>query len=116
MAIDYTATKFWLDFAKDAALVGVWIYVWLSNRHRVTTERITKLEDHMDTRLDTHADRLTRLEVHAGAAPTHDDLNRLHQRLDVINGELKGLTGESAAARRTLDLIHDYLLNHGGKS
>lgn len=114
--MDYTAMRFWFDVLQVLGYLALGTYVWLSNRNRVTNARISKLEDDMDSRLDVHADRLTRLEVHAGAAPTHGDLNRLHKRLDIINGELKSLAGESAAARRTLDLIHDYLLNHGGKS
>lgn len=113
MTLDYTALRFWFDVLQLAGYVALGIYVWLSSRNRVTNARIGELEVDVDARLDRHGDRLTRLEVHAGAAPTHDDLKRLHQRLDIMNGELQGMRGEFAAAGRTLNLIHEYLLNHG---
>lgn len=113
MTLDYDAMKFWIDALQLAGIAVIGAHSWISNRHRVTSERIAKLEDDMDTRLDTHTDRLTALEVRAGAAPTHDDLKRLHQRLDNMNGELKELRGEFQSAGRTLNMIHDYLLNHG---
>lgn len=90
---------------------AIGIYVWISNRQRVTVERINQLERDVDSRLDIHSDRLTRVEVSAGAAPTHDDLKRLHQRLDSVNGELQNLTGQFKTTNNTLILIHEYLLN-----
>lgn len=113
MDVDYTALKFWLDVVQIMGYLALTVYVWLSNRNRVTNARIGKLEDDMDLRLDRHGDRLIRLEVHAGAAPTHDDLKRMHQRLDVINGELQKLSGSSTQVSRTLELIHEHLLSGG---
>ena len=116
MLLDYPAMKFLLDLIQMVITLLIGLYVWQSNRHRVTNERISELESDMDERLDKYAERITTLEVRAGAAPTHDDLKRMHKRLDIMNGELQHLSGESSAARRTLDLIHEYLMNNGGKS
>lgn len=76
--------------------------------------RINNVEDIIVARLSEHDQRLTRMEERAKHAPTHEDLTRLHVRMDAMSKELSTLVGESRSASRTLDLIHDYLLN-GGK-
>lgn len=111
--MNYDMLKFWFDVLQFAGTILIGVYVWLSNRHRVTAERITKLEDDVDRRLDTHTDRLTALEVSAAAAPTHDDLKILHKRLTDMNGELQKLAGNSMQVSRTVELIHQHLLNGG---
>jgi predicted lipase len=87
-----------------------WIYVWQSNRHRVTIERISGFEAHVDHRLDDHAERLARLEQDAKNAPNHDDIKRLHARIDEVATGLSNLSGQFAGANHTLTLIHEYLL------
>jgi len=108
--MDYQSFSFWFGVIQWLTTVGVWIYVWNVNRNRVTDERISALEEHVDTKIDGHADRLARLEQDARHAPSHNDLKRLHQRLDEVNGELKEMRGEFSAANRTLSLIHQHLL------
>lgn len=60
--------------------------------------------------------RVTRLEAARESAPSHEDLNRLHQRIDgvtsglsEVRGELKGIAG----LLRTIDLYLRERPNHG---
>ena len=91
-----------------------WVYVWLSNRNRVTNERISSMESHVDKRLDNHAERLARLEQKVESGPSHADIKRLHARIDEMAAGFARMTGEFHTSQHTLNLIHDYLL-HGGK-
>lgn len=97
------------------------IYTYLANRNKVTNERITTLQQSLDTnisllrsdmdhRMDGHSDRLARVEKDVQHAPTHEDLKRLHKRIDDVASSIAGLEGEFKGANHTLHLIHAYLL------
>lgn len=108
--MDYEKIRFWISIAEWVTTAGVWLYVWNVNRNRVTDKRITALEEHMDEKMDGHADRIARLEQDTKHAPNHEDMKRLHQRLDGVNGELKEMRGQFTTANHTLTLIHRHLL------
>lgn len=69
----------------------------------------------IDRRLSDHRERISRLEVAAEAAPSHEHLAELHERINGIAEDVSSLSGEFKGAKRTLELIHSFLLN-GGKS
>lgn len=111
----------WLSIINTLVIWAAAVYTWLTNRNRVTNERITgmqtSLEDkvatlrtEMDHHLDSHADRLTRVESDLKHAPTDEDIKRLHARIDDMAGDVKELGGEFKGAKHTLQLIHQYLL------
>ena len=117
----------WAQFVIAGGIGGV-ASVWavLSNREgrrareqegiasRVAThgERLAHLEhvakEHLThNHIDPLQDRLTRLETARETAPSHDDLARLHNRIDSVTsglsevrGELKGIAG----LLRTIDM------------
>lgn len=98
---------------KLGTLMGFgWMY--LANRNKVTNARITELKEDIDVKMDEHSDRLARLEQDNKHAPTLEDLGRLHQRIDDVAGAIKHIEGHTAAQTRTLDLIHQHLLNRPG--
>lgn len=135
MNLDYDALDFWLKAANLFATALIGTYLYLSRRHTVTNERISKLEDataaqilkvesilaakiaamerRNDDRMDNFAERIARLEQDQRHAPTHDDLKRIHSRLDDASRELAALSGQFEGATRTLALIHDHLMNRG---
>ena len=47
-------------------------------------------------------------------APNHDDLKRIHSRLDEVSDDLSKLMGEFKGTAHTLSLIHEHLLNKKG--
>lgn len=90
--------------------VNLLAVVWLalSGRNKVT-------KDAMDAKLAAHADRLTAIERDIKHGPTHDDLKRIHSRLDKVCEDFSALSGELKGKGHTLDLIHEFLLNEKRK-
>jgi len=56
--MDLDAAKFWFQVAQTLITAALGVYVYISNRNRVTNERISSLERDMDTRIDGHTERL----------------------------------------------------------
>lgn len=83
-------------------LVAV-MWLALSGRNRVTKEAL-------DTKLASFGDRLTAIERDQRHAPTHDDLKRIHSRLDNVCEDVAILSGEFKGKGHTLDLLQEYLL------
>lgn len=107
-----------------------------SSRIVQIVDSISRLKTDMDTRMDDTRHRLTRLEAssthdkalqlegccaditervasleqHAADAPKHDDLARLHARIDDVAGAIKHLQGESTAQTRILNLVYESLI------
>ena len=113
--MNYAALDFWWKVGITLLNGGLWLYLYLVNRNRVTNERIGNLEDKVDGRLDEHSVRLARLEQDGRHAPTHDDLKRIHNRIDETAKSVARIEGEFAGTNHTLQLIHEYLLNGGKK-
>lgn len=92
---------------------GAWLYIYLINRNRVTNERIAKLQDDVDTRLDNHADRMARLESDIIHAPNHGHLGSVYDRVGAIDQRLARLEGEFKAQGDTLRLILNQITQKG---
>jgi hypothetical protein len=116
--------QLWMSIINTLVIWAAAIYTFLANRNRVTNERITSLQGSLtrnidslradvDRRLDTHAERLTRVESDLKHAPTDEDIKRLHARIDDMAGSLGELSGEFKGANHTLQLIHAYMLQWG---
>jgi hypothetical protein len=76
--------------------------VWLAISGR---DKVTK--DALDTKLAAHADRLTSIERDLKHAPNHDDLKRIHSRLDDVSEGMATLVGELKGATHILNLLHE---------
>lgn len=105
--VDYDAAKFWLAVMNFAVTVLVGLYVWSSNRHRVTNERISELEKGIDVRLDTHDSRLATLEGKVSAAPTHTDLAEIHEKINRVAQSSSRMEGELKSQSELLRIILD---------
>lgn len=84
------------------------VWVALSGRDKVS-------KDALDTKLAGHADRLTALERDLKHAPSHDDLKRLHQRLDEVSLGLATAVSELKSTTHILNLLHEDRLNEDRK-
>ena len=108
--MDYEAWRFWIDGLQTVLTAALGVYVWLVNRTRVNAARISKMEDEIDGRLDEAENRLTKVESDVEHGPTRNDLGRIHTRIDDVAAAVARIEGESHAATRSLDLIHQHLL------
>lgn len=94
---------------KLGTLLGFgWMY--LANRDKVTNGRISSLQEEIDVKLDDHGNRLTSLERTQELGPTHEDLGKLHGRIDELSSLLKRIEGESNAQTRILNLVYESLI------
>ncbi|MDO8933543.1 MAG: hypothetical protein Q7U97_14210 [Rhodocyclaceae bacterium] len=65
-------------------------------------------------RLDGHVEQIAKLEKGAGDAPTHDDLGRLHEKINDVGKGVSHLAGEMTGVKNLLNTINEHLLR-GGK-
>lgn len=93
---------------------GTSFYVYLSNKDKVTNDRIGRMEDELDDKLDGHIERIAKLEAHAEQTPTHDDLGEIYKKISRVDTSVSALSGEFAGVRNLLNTIHHHLLS-GGK-
>lgn len=119
--MDYAALGFWWKVFITLMNAGVWLYLYLLNRNRVTNERIGKMEEVMTHTMGTHSNRISRLEKDVSHSPTHNDLGNIHERMtglehrlgdriENINGAIKRVEGENAAQTRILNLVYESLV------
>jgi oligoendopeptidase F len=104
----------WVEFGFQVLqfilTAGTGFYVFMSGKNKVTNERISKLESHIETKIDEHSERISRLESDVSKSPTHADIVKLHEKLSDLSSALNGLKGEFKGASTTLHLIHETLM------
>lgn len=103
-----------MNIDMELARLGLMLFntimvVWLAFQSRKNVK-----QDTLDSRMASHADRLTAMERDLRHAPNHDDLKRIHSRLDEVSDDLSKLMGEFKGTAHTLSLIHEHLLNKKG--
>lgn len=110
---------------------GVALYMYMANKNKATNERINKLEDDMEVKLDTHttaeeakfdeisrdlrvsSERIQHLETAATAAPSHADLAKVYDSLNALAGTVNQLVGENRGQSDTLRLILNQITKKG---
>jgi len=112
---DYTAAEFWWKAFITVINMGIGAYLFWERHNDVTRRRIDVLEADLDGRLDNHATRLSRVESSIEILPNHKDLGALHERINDLSRAVHTLSGEITGIKTTLGLIHQHLLNGGGK-
>lgn len=108
---DYEALKIWIDLAQFAVMAAIGIWMYLEKRHDKTSERIGQIESDADTRHDQIDARLVRVETHIEHLPQTSDLEKLYERVRLVDQRTSHMEGEFREVRRTLGLIHEYLMN-----
>jgi len=97
------------------ASAALWIYVRYGDRNNAIDRKFEELEAAMDHRLDNLEAEQTGLKTALASTPTHRDLARIHSRIDEVARGISHIQGEFSGTSKTLDLIHNYLMNNGGK-
>lgn len=110
--MDMEMAKLAFQIGQFALTAGVGFYVYMSNKDKVTNDRISKMEDALDSRLDDHATRIARLEEAARHAPTHNDLAKIYTELNATRQSVDMVKGEVAGIRTNTTLITEHLLKN----
>jgi len=106
LKVDYLEAQFWWRVGETSLLVMVTIYTYLSNRTKVNRGAINDLEKGFSKM----EQRVSLLENEVKHLPTHADFSKMNEKLSVIAKTHHELSGEMKGVKRTLDLIHQSLL------
>ena len=104
-----------LKFAQFGLTIVLGIYMWITNRDKVTNSRITTFQEKVDTRLDEKNIRITRLEEKVnGLEPVSGSIGKVHHRLDQLQQSVAKQTGELEGVHKTMNstlaLLHKLIL------
>lgn len=113
--MDMELAKFLFQVLQTLLTGGIGIYVYLSNKNRVTNDRISLLQNDVDSRLDDHSERLARQEAAAEKSPTHTDLSALHEKVNAVAREVSGMAGELKGISDGMRLILSSIAGKGLK-
>ena len=108
--MDMELIKFIFQVGQFILTCAVGFYVYMGNKDKVTNDRITKLEEDIDHKFDGHVERIAKLEARAEKAPTHKDMAEIHEKINQVSACVNRLEGEFSGATRTLQLIHETLM------
>ena len=111
--MDYQALDFWWKVGITVMNAGVWLYLFLLNRNRVTNERINRMETHMTESIGGHGNRLTALEQDRLHAPNHADMARLYERVNSTAMAVSEMSGEMKGLNDNLRLILSRIAERG---
>ena len=126
--------KIGIDGAQFALTGVVAVYVYWANHARAGREELARLSTRLDERLDEANLRLTQLDASAHNTPSaefcaahrgrvdmierlmterpgHDDMKRVHQRIDEISALVGEVRGRLSGIERSLALITEHLLD-----
>lgn len=107
-------TKFWSfvwDIITTIVVVVLAIYTWIVNRSKANRAAI----DVVDEKVQKVEGRVDIIENDLSHLPTHEDLGKVHEKLNDTNKTLQELKGEWKTANKTLELINRYMIEKGDK-
>ena len=104
-----------LSIAKFCWGIGLTLYVFFVNRRKAMLDQVTKVKRDTAERLERHADRITCLESDVKHLPSQENITKLSERIDTLNGSISTVSGRLEGINRAVDLINQFLINNGGK-
>lgn len=104
---DYDAGKFWLEFFNLVLIVVLGIYTWWVNRNKAASVEVRKAEKQRQAL----ANRMDIIEERIEHLPNDNDIERIHERIDVVSNQLSEISGSMKASNRQLELINEHLIN-----
>lgn len=108
--MNITDLKDWGTFINLVATAVIGFVFWLTNRDKVTNERITHLESDIGDQFATLTERQTKLEARVNVVPTHDDLHQQYEAMLRQTEKLDQLIGRMEAREKIIDAMHHHLL------
>lgn len=113
--MDIELAKFLFQVLTFLMTASVGVYVYLSNKDKVTNDRIGKLEEDLDKKLDGHGERIAKLEASSESAPNHADIAKVYDSLNTLAATVNQLVGENRGQSDTLKLILNQITAKGMK-
>lgn len=110
MDLDYSALDFWWKTSITLINMAIGVYLFWERNNDATSRRIDHMEADIDHRLDDHAGRLARVETQVEHLPQVADVEKLYERVRTVDLRTSHMEGEFREVRRTLGLIHEFLM------
>jgi hypothetical protein len=107
---DWSMWRLILDLVQFVLVGAVSVYVYFTSANAVKAREFAGWKSALETQVRSTDTRLTMLEERSRHAPTHADLQRLHERLDDVSKAMHELAGEFKAARLMLDTVSRHLM------
>lgn len=108
--MDIETAKLLFQIGQFMLTAGVGFYVFMSNKDKVTNQRISTMESGLDSRMDDHSSRIAKLEEAAKHAPTHNDLAQIYREMNAVRQSVDQLQGAFVGASKNIELITQHLL------
>lgn len=106
---DLALWKFAFDVVQTIIMLAVSVYVWILSKHKVNANKITQIEDTHNEELGAVKNRLTQIETTIKHMPDKRSIHNIHERLNKQNellnrmeGEMKGVTDNTAMILQAL--------------
>jgi len=93
---------------------GVGVYAYLVSRNTASQEKVSALESALQRDIAELRAQVGRLDERSRQSPTHSDLEQVYRRIDQVAQTVNSMAGAFEGTQRTLNLIHDYLLQGKG--
>ena len=113
--MDMEWVKFGFQVLQFILTGAVMVYVYLTNRDKVTNDRIGKLEEDINTKFGTQGERISKVEAATDSAPDHHDIAKVYDSLNLLAGTVNQLVGENRGQSDTLKLILNQITAKGMK-
>jgi hypothetical protein len=109
-ATNWPALMFILQVIQAVAIAVLTFYAWTQIRAKVNKAEIDALRTDHGRRLDTHGEKITRLEGRIDALPTHDDIDKLHGRVTDLVKSIDKVAIDVSAIGATVTAINNQVL------
>lgn len=107
--VDYDALDLGWKIFLTSMNALVLLYTWITNKQKVNAEEISSIKKECNA-LD---DRLIRAEEQIKSMPNHEDIEKLHARINEAAQMLTRMDGKQEEMNHTLRLMHDFMMNKG---
>lgn len=108
---DFEYLKLAVQVINVLVTVLLFVKVQSVNKEKANNEKFTTFEKEVTSSVKVLSERLGMLEVRVEKTPTHDDLAKIHEKINAVSDCVSRIEGEASGTAKTVDLIHDYLLN-----
>ncbi|MCH8500165.1 MAG: DUF2730 domain-containing protein [Marinobacter sp.] len=123
MDIDYDGVRVSLQLIQLLGLCLLGIYTHITNKSKANAEAINAMRKDFESDLEKLAERQSRVERHqdvlesrVSAAPSHQDLAKMYDRLNTVASDMERLSGQMMGVAHQLSMVNEYLLHNKGDS
>lgn len=119
--MEYEKYRFWLELSVLLVNLGLWVWVYWSNRQKATVTEIEGLrklitgqQEKQAAMCGDHKSRTTTLEVQFKQAPTHSDIGAVYDRIGEVKSSVDQMSGTLTGVGHQLQLLIEHHIKSGG--